>query len=388
VTRSAGSVSQQGLNLEQLNLIIHEYGESIRHFFRDQQRSSMVSPLFNIPGRMVLGAYCYYEHLAELLRYITEHASPEEIARGMKCPCNLPNYISINSLILGYLNGREQSRLLYGKVNDDLDDMATVLDFWSRTVSVYRNDGEWLPDAAGFTLPILSPGQVQDIASQLAIPDPTTRQGIRRMMATLELFTFILNGEARIGVFHHGPYPVGDGEFLIFKEMVGLQEDFYSWATPEIRLKYSSIARVLRMRNVKTKIVLMASLTTEPRSYEDSVSAEGVFLREGGELRPLPASDIAPVTTAAADAQLKLYRQMTDWDDRYRVAYGAELYGCILSTFAPEGRRDEFVRMIRSRFQETVDRHVDSLVSGKEQPLVLQHIAKTDGPIYAPVAQA
>ena len=36
------------------------------------------------------------------------------------------------------------------------------------------------------------------------------------------------------------------------------------------------------------------------------------------------------ITQAAGEAQLELYRRMIDWDDPYRVEYGAELYACIL----------------------------------------------------------
>ncbi len=380
------AASPQSLNLGELNGIIRAYGESIRHFFRDQQRSSMISPLFNIPGRMVLGGYCYYEHLPALLRQVTAEASAEQVGRGMKRPCNLPNYISLNSLMIGYLNGREQSRLLGAQIDADIDGLAQVLEFWARATSAYRNDSECLPDSAGYTLPILSDNEVQVFANQIQPPSLSKRQAVRKMMATLELFTFILNGESRIGVFHHGPYPLVGGDFVVFKELVGLQEDYYSWATPDVRLAYPSIARVLRLRNVDVKIVLMGSMTTEPKSYEDNIVAEGLFVREHGIIHPLPESEIASLTQAAGEAQLKLYRQMADWNDRYRVAYGAELYGCILSNFAPTGQCKQFRAELRSAFQQSVDKHSDRLASGQEPALVLQHIAKTDGPIYAPIS--
>ena len=46
-----------------VNQSITLFGESVKHFFRDQQRSAMTSPMFNLPGRLVLGSYCYYENL-------------------------------------------------------------------------------------------------------------------------------------------------------------------------------------------------------------------------------------------------------------------------------------------------------------------------------------
>ncbi len=370
----------------ELNEAIAEYGESVRLFFREQQRSSMVSPLFNIPGRMILGAYCYYEHLGRLLQFITSNESPESIARRMKRPCSLPNSIGIHSLMLGYFNGREQCRLLGHPVRDNVEEVAALLDFWSRITSLYHEEGVHLPDSVGFRISALPPAEIEIITKFLRQPSPSEKNAIRRMMATLELFTFIFNGESRIGVFHHGPYFLDNGDTLIFKEIVGLQEDFYSWATSDIRLPVSGIARVMRLRGVGTRIVLMGSLTSEPLNYEDHIVAEEVFASQDGELRPLSADEFANITRAAATAQMELYRRMIGWDDRYRVAYGAELYGQLLSRFAPVGREKEYRAMIRESFAETVAKHVDDLASGSEPPLILQHIAGTAGPIYTPVA--
>ena len=50
-----------------VNQSITLFGESVKYFFRDQQRSAMTSPMFNLPGRLVLGSYCYYENLPQLL---------------------------------------------------------------------------------------------------------------------------------------------------------------------------------------------------------------------------------------------------------------------------------------------------------------------------------
>ncbi len=370
----------------QLNHGLHEYGESVRRFFREQQRSSMVSPLFNIPGRMVLGAYCYYENLGPLLRFITSLESPETIARRMKRPCSLPNSINIHSLMLGYFNGREQSRLLGRPLNDNVEEIAALLDFWARVTSVYHEEGVHLPDGAAFRMPVLPRAAVEGVAATLRQPSAAEQHAIRRMMATLELFTFILNGESRIGVFHHGPYLVADGDVLVYKEMLGLQEDFYSWATPDVRLPVPGIARVMRLRGIQVKIVHMGSMTSEPTNYQERIVAEELFAGECGALRPLRADEFASITQAAANAQMELYRRMIGWDDRYRVAYGAELYGQILGRFAPLGHEQEFRAMIRKYFSASVAKHADDLAGGKEPPLILQHIASTDGPIYTPVA--
>lgn len=368
---------------------LHEFGESVRHFFREQKRSAMVSPLFNLPLRLILGSHCYYENLPALLEELVRHSTPEQIGEGMKRLCARPNYINLNSLALGYLNGREQLRLR-GQAREDSRETIQVLDFWARVAARYRNDGLWLPDQANFTIPILPTASVKELEGMLRgdLP-PSLRHRVRRMVATVELYTFILNGEARVGVFHHGPYPLDGGDVLIVKELAGLQEDYYPWARLDASLPYASLARVVRLRSVRAKLVLFGSLTVDGKTYEDRVVAEEIFVVEGGEYRPLPHEEIEPITALAADAQLELYRRVMDWDDRYRIEYGAELYGSLLKAFAePLGRGTEFARAVRKRFQDSIARHLNDLCAGSEPPLVLQHIAQTEGAIYAPLRGA
>lgn len=373
---------------ERINQILHLFGESVRRFFREQKRSQMVSPLFNLPGRLVLGSYCYFEHLGELLPLLTARATPEEIGRSMKRVCSRPNYVHLHTVMLGYLNGREQARLAGSSRADRPAELSLIFDFWTRVAEAYRNDGLWLQDQSGFTFPLLPETDVQLLASSVRNNfTPAERHALRRMMATLELFTFILNGEARVGVCHHGPYPLENGDVLLVKELIGLREDFYPWARLKTQLPVDRVARVMRLRGANARIVLFGSLRVEPTDFDGCIVAEEYFALERGKLRPIPAEEAARLTALAADAQMELYRELLTWDDRYRIEYGAELYACLLKSFAePLGFAEEFGAAIRRAFRSSIDLHLEDLASGREQPLVLQHIAATDGPIYAPCA--
>jgi len=347
-----------------VNQLIDLFGESVKHFFRDQQRSAMTSPMFNLPGRLVLGSYCYYENLPQLLWEIRSRAKEEDIGRGMKNLCVRPNYVHLNSLV----------------------------------ARSYRNDGLLLPDEADFTVPILPAETVSELNGRLRgdLPD-TLRRQIHRLVATLELYTFILHGEARVGVFHHGPYPLngvdgdngnGDGgDTLVVKELIGLCEDFYPWAQMEARLPFDNIACVMRFHDVRSKIVLFGTLTTEPQDYAQSIAAEALFVVKDGVYHPLPDDEIPNLTQTAAEAQLELYRRVIDWDDKYRIEYGADLYGYLLKSFAdPLGFGEAFGHTIRACFGESIERHLDDLYSGNERPWVLEHIATTNGPIFSPLS--
>ena len=68
----------------------------------------------------------------------------------------------------------------------------------------------------------------------------------------------------------------------------------------------------------------------------------------------------------AADAQLELYRRVIDWDERYRIEYGADLYGYLIKSFADQlGFGESFGHSIRACFGESVTRHLDDLIQRK-----------------------
>jgi hypothetical protein len=369
-----------------VNALVRRFGDSVCGFFRDQQRSSMTSPMFNLPGRLVLGSHCYHEQLPALLPEILRCAQAATIGRRMRRLCARPNLIHLNSLALGYLLGREQARLSGPAAGEDFEPLAAVMEFWESVALGCRDDGHCLPGESGGTIPVLCAAAVAGLAARLrADRPPELQRRLRRMLATLELYTFILHGEARVGVFHHGPYPLPGGDCLVVRELVGLREDFYPWAGLESRPHYEHLACVMRLRGVRARVGLFGTLTTEPRDYAPRIAAEELFVVDGDDARPLPDAEIGPLTELAASAQMELYRRVIGWDERYRIAYGAELYGCLLKSFADDlGFGEPFGRTIRERFAASVHAHLEDLYTGREQPRVLEHIATTDGPIFAP----
>jgi len=371
-----------------VNGLIRLFGESVRGFFRDQQRSSMTSPMFNLPGRMVLGSHCYHEHLPGLLPEILRRTTPQAIGRRMRRLCARPSLLHLNSLVLGYLIGREQSRLAGTPCGEEFEQVAAVMEFWEAVARSCRTDCLCLPEESGGTIPVLPDAALGDLAQRLRSDLPEDlRRRIRRMLATLELYTFILHGEARVGVFHHGPYALPGGDCIVVKELVGMRETYYPWAGLERPPTYDRLACVMRLRGVQARLVLFGTLTTTPPDYASLISAEEVFVVDDDGARPLPHAEIDGLTEIAAGAQMELYRRVIDWNDKYRIEYGAELYGCLLKSFADDlGFGEEFGGTIRERFAGTVRARLDDLYEGRERPWVLEHIATTDGPIFAPVA--
>jgi hypothetical protein len=368
---------------------IRRYGASVRDFFGAAgERRALYSPLFNVPLRLVVGSHCYAEHLPWLLREIAATAAPEELGARMKGLAVRPNYVTLNALMLGYFTGREQRRLLRGLGEDDVDprerraDHETVVGFWRRVAGTYLEGERILPAETGYRLPVLPPDQVAELAGRLRDDHPERRRRVRRTLSVGELYTFILNGEARVGVFHHGPYPLPGGDLLVIKELVGLQDDFLPWRLQE-RPPVDALARAMRVRDVAVKIDLFGSLVADPLEYEDRVVAHAVLARDGEDLREADDRELAEVERTAGDAQLAMYEQAAAWSPEYQVAYGADLYAALVLSFARLAGLDLADR-VRDAFRATAARVVPGLLSGDEPPLVLGRLGAADGELYAP----
>ena len=372
----------------QLSEHILRYGANVRDFFHTAQRATLISPLFNVPGRLVLGSYCYHEHLPELLRKAQGVLEPEEIGLRMKGVGMRPNYVALNALMLGYFNGREQHRLRAGQRPGEVlederrEDVATVVDFWHRVASVYVEGDAYLPMDTGYQLPVLPPTEVAALCESLVAPAAEERIAIRRAIAVIELYTFILNGEARVGVFNHGPYPLAGGDVLLVKEVVGLQDDFLPWKL-DVRPPIDQVVRVMQLRDVQASIDLFGSLFVTPFEYEDHIVAEAVLTRSGGTLTRLDVDRLQAVQDVAADAQVAMYAQAHAWTPDYQIAYGADLYASLALGFARLAGLD-LDRDVREAFHATADRCVPGLLGGEDPMLILQQLGATDGHLYSP----
>jgi hypothetical protein len=364
------------------------FGEEVAAFFHEGRRSQMVSPLFNVPARMVCGAYCFYEALPEILRELTATISPAELGTRMRALGARPNYISLHALALGYLNGREQARLRLGLPagaavpGEPAGDAETVMSFWRQVGDAYLGEGSLLPSRNGGVVEILHSDEAGEIAERVRERAGDELAAVRRTVAELELYTFVQNGEARTGVAHHGPYPLPDGDLLVVKELTGLRARSLPWEL-EAEMPFDAVVRVLRLRDVEARLDMFGTLIADPFDYADRVVGDLLLARRGEELREIGAEEGAAAGEIASRNQLAMYRQAIGWDDSYRVAYGADQYAAHVSAFTELAGLDLGVR---ARFEATVERVLPGLVSGEDTPLVLDWIDRAPRPLYSPLA--
>jgi hypothetical protein len=373
---------------DETRALIARYGAGTRDFFASGHPPDLMSPLFNMPARLVVGSHCYFEHAPDLLRRAAAAVPADELGRRARALGHRPNAVGVNSLMLGYLNGREQRRLLAGTApgeplpEERYEDTADLVSFWRDFTAAYLGGDRLMTCELGYRMPVLSEADARAAANATApVGQGGDRTAVRRMMAVVQLYTFIQNGEARVGSFAHGPYPLEDGTVLLAKELVGLRDRFIDLGVEE-RPHLDTVVRLMRVRDVTARVDLFGSLSTEPFEIEDAIVADAALTVEDGAVRPLEADEVERLTASAGTAQVAAYERAAGWSTDDRIAYGADLYASLILTITRAAGLD-LTDEVRRRFRATAARVVPGLRDGEERPLVLAHIGSDAPEVYS-----
>ncbi len=374
-----------------VNELIALFGRHQLAEMRAMKRSAQKSMLFDLARRSPLGWHCLYEHEAEFLREVCRHASPEELGRRMRSVGSRPYALQPFIIMCSYLGARQQRMLDLGLHPGDPfpeerpDDLVFVVDFWVRLQGAYRTDDALLPGERGGALPILDDDAIDDLVRRARPVDPGRHTLIRRMSATLELYEFILHGEQRDGIFGHGPYDLGDGRVLFCKEFNDLRNDYMPWARTKARLPVANVVIPHVARDVEVACDMFGSITVEPHELGDRLEGIAVLTREDGQLRELDEEAWTEVQQVAADAQEELFLTAVEWDERYKIEYGAPLFANHLKpVFDLAGMPQDAGARLMEACQRTADRHVDELLA-TEMPSIWRHMAEPEGDFYWPM---
>ena len=380
-------------DLDHVNDVIRHFGESQRAGMRAERRESMRSMLFDLPRRSSLGWECLHEHAPRYLRELCAVLPPEEIGRRMRAPGSRPYALQPFIVLCSYLGARQQ-RILDRAIppgdpfpGEDVDSVCFLVDFWERVMRAYRTDGRLLPDDAGGALGILDGAQVADLAEHLSPFEPGAYAALRRTGAILDLYSFILHGEQRDGIFGHGPYPGPGGSTLLVKEWNDLRNDYLPWAATGSRIPVSNVIVAYAARDVRVVCDMFGSMTIHPHELGDRLTGLVALTSEGGVLRVLAADELQAVQEAATAANDELYLRALEWDDRYKIEYGAALFANHLTSFFTLAGSDAGVRdRIMESCRATADRMVDRLL-GAGVPSIWHHMATSDDDFFSPVVR-
>ncbi len=381
------------LSIERSNELIRLFGESQKADMRAERRESMKSVLFDLPRRSSLGWQCLYEHEVPFLRELSAEIAPEEVGRRMRTIGARPYALQPFIAMCTYLGARQQRMLDLGLSEgdrfpeEDVESLAFLLDWWERLQRAYRSDGKLLPVEADNSLQILDPEMLEEITDHLRPFDEDRFVTVRRMAATVQLYVFILHGEQRDGIFGHGPYPGPERTTLWLAEFNDLRNTYLPWANTAARCPFPNIAVAYAARGVAVRCDMFGSVVVNPPEFGDRLTGVVVLTNENGTLRAIDDDALAEIQQAAADAQEELYVNAIQWDDRYKIEYGAPLFANHIEPFFELAGMDaEIGERIMAACQSTADRMTDELL-GKEIPSVWRHMGSTEGDFFWPIVR-
>lgn len=390
---STGQDAPAEISVARVNELIHLFGENQKAGMRAEKRSAMSSVLFDLPRRSPLGWRCLHDSQDPFLRELAAHLPPEELGRRMRTPGCRPYALQPFILVCSYLGHRQQRMLELGlRMGDPFpeekpEELTFLMDFWARLQGAYRSDDALLPGEAGWSLPILDDGQVEELAALVRPPGDEDEAAVRRMAATLELYGFMLHGEQRDGIFGHGPYRRADGSILFCREFNDLRNEYLPWAATAVRNPFDNVVVAYLARDVEVICDMFGTMRVEPHEFADRLAGLVVLTREGGELRALEPGEITEVQRCAAEAQEELYMKAVEWDDNYKIAYGAPLFANHLKPFfdlAEMPGREDAAKRLMDACEETARLHAAEML-GVEMPVIWKHFAEGEDDLYWPM---
>lgn len=381
------------MSLDRLNELVRLFGEHQLREMRAEKRETMKAVLFDLPRRSSLGWQALYEHAPGFLRELSEHTPPEELGRRMRFPGSRPYALQPFIVMCSFLGARQQQLLDAGLQpgerweGDRLEDAMFVADWWLRLQEAYRSDEVLLPGEADGRLPILDDAVIEDVAGRLTAIDEERHRIVRRMAATLELYSFILHGEQRDGITGHGPYALPGGGTLFFKEFNDLRNDYLPWAATERRNLLGNVIVAHAATGVDVRCDMFGGISVRPHEFTDRLTGLAVLTNEGGTLRAVGDEELPAIQEAAAAAQEELFLRAIEWDDRYKIAYGAALFANHLKPFFDLAGLDDpaYGERILRACEQTAERMTPELVD-QPVPSMWKHFGTTEGALFWPIA--
>jgi hypothetical protein len=367
-----------------IDSLIERFGVAIDSFLVRAGKAQHVSDQFDLRRRALTGSYCYFEHLPATLRILQEVTTPEALGEHGRGICGSPIGPQIHCMIWSYLIARE-NEIGLGRSAGAPEDLALVLDWWSRMTTVYRADGFLLPHEAGQTLPSAPPELVTRTLAEHVLPSGA-RSAVSKLTAGLQLYQYVLRGEQRGTIFFHGPYPDGNGSAILVEEFTRMRFNELPWSPEAGTLPYDSVAAILRVPDVAFEFDIFAGMTADPVDYSSHVTEVALVTRDGGTTAPITEAEI-PHAVAAMDAAKRIvFRETLQWTPDFRVAYGAYHYLDFLVPFLEETDTDPAAIVnLRRQFEETVARRLPEILAAERLP-VWERLFERTHPLFSGVA--
>lgn len=304
------------------------------------RRSGFTSELFPMMPYMSLSTIEDFHTYADRVRTIDAAMPAEEIGRRLKGRAGQASPLWIWMAGYHYLTGR-QLLIQMGDLAPTArtEEIRTVVDFWRRLTLAQRGDGTLDNKDAGFTNRYLPAEEVESLL-ELATPlRPSDMKALKRLNATVTGYLFLHFTDSRVGIYDSGPYPAGEGQVAIVRDLLCLQpSDFgYPWAEG-LNGPYSSLSLVLQFDPTSFdsfEINDWGTTFTEPDQLLSEVVAVAVVgTTSTGERVHLTPEEWPAASTDVSRIHGELYQRFADMTREERIFAATTMYSWGLKPFA------------------------------------------------------
>jgi len=322
------------LKVEEINELINHLSKVFSNIVLE--RSLLESELFPVNAYISLGFYQTYHELYEVMKEVWDRITPEELAKRSKGLLSPIQALSISYLWLYYSLAR--MGIIYNKCAGDpskelaekREQLKYMLEQWYKLATNYFASGKPTVAASGGVNMGLEECSVTWLRDHL---QPVTREEtakVRRMIGSVDLYSFIDECEARAKIVNHGPYPIGKEESLVVMEYTNLYDGhdrlWLPWSATEAKLPSSTLGVAMTLKGARTTFNDIGTMTVEPGDYSKLVKSITAYKKKGQKIVPVGIDELPAYAESADNAQVELYMKFAQMDRKELLTSGATAY--------------------------------------------------------------
>jgi hypothetical protein len=301
------------------------------------ERTALESALIPVTAYILISGIECYRRYPAMMDAIGAGLAPAELGARGRRPGNQIDAVHLWSIANIPLVGR-QILAPFGLIDpaDDLARLATIFDFWRPAAAAFRADGHLQAWDAGFTVARYGSEVLAELVDGATpIADDAVRSRVARANATLTSYLFLLYFDTRAGYQDTGLYPLPDGRTVLVRDFNELAVSHFPWSREIGRdLPNANLTFAFVLDGVTGRVNDWGTSVTDPTDYLAHAVAVGVYDSTGGELRPVPLTQLDDLRAAVTKAQRALYRLVAGMSRTEKIDAGAYVYFTFLRPFA------------------------------------------------------
>ena len=300
------------------------------------ERSLLESKLFPVNAYISVGFYQTYHHLYDVMKQVWDRITPEELAKRNKKLLSPIQALSASYLWLYYSLARMGT--IYNKYGGDpskeplekQQQWVYMLEKWNAFATSYFNTKKPTVAASGYMNLALDEDSIKWLTDRQQPVNFDEVKKVRRIVGSIDLYSFIDECEARAKIVNHGPYTLEGGEILVISEYTNLHDGkerlWLPWSNTEAKLPTSSLGIAMTLKNAKATFNDIGTMVIEPGEYSKHVTRMVAYARAGEKLNTISLDELPSYAEASEKAQVELYMKFAEMGRKDLLLAGATAY--------------------------------------------------------------